>query len=244
MSGHSHFRTIKHKKELEDQKRGQIFSKLSRLISIAAAKGADPDKNSALKQALEEAKKFNMPKENIERAIKRGTGQLKDEAELFEVTYETIGPKGEMAILEGITDNKNRALAEVKNILQRNGWKLADQGTLKWMFQKMGSITIDGSNFLQTGKSKEEIELLAIEAGAEDLTWQNNELDIFFAPEKLGEVKENLLKYGFTILEENIILVPNNPLEIPENEKEKYQKLFEQLLDTETIQNIYSNLNI
>jgi len=244
MSGHSHFRSIKHKKELEDRKRGQMFSKIARLITIAAKNGSDPNKNSALRQALEEAKKVNMPKENIERAIKRGTGELKEEAELFEVSYEAIGPEGEMAILEGITDNKNRALGEVKNILQRYGWKLADQGAVKWLFEKRAYLTINLESEAIKNKSKDELELFLIELGAQDLIYHDNFLDIIINPEDLEAFKEKLKSQNIEIVEENIGLYAKNSMEVKEEKKEHYQNLFEDLLDTDTVQNIYSNLNL
>jgi YebC/PmpR family DNA-binding regulatory protein len=244
MSGHSHFRSIKHKKELEDRKRGQMFSKIARLITIAAKNGSDPNKNPALRQALEEAKKVNMPKENIERAIKRGTGELKEEAELFEVSYEAIGPEGEMAILEGITDNKNRALSEVKNILQRYGWKLADQGAVKWLFEKRAYLTINLESETIKNKGKDELELFLIELGAQDLIYHDNFLDIIINPEDLEAFKEKLKSHNIEIVEENIGLYAKNSIEVKEEKREYYQNLFEDLLDTDTIQNIYSNLNL
>jgi len=244
MSGHSHFRSIKHKKELEDRKRGQMFSKIARLITIAAKNGSDPNKNPALRQALEEAKKVNMPKENIERAIKRGTGELKEEAELFEVSYEAIGPEGEMAILEGITDNKNRALGEVKNILQRYGWKLADQGAVKWLFEKRAYLTINLESETIKNKGRDELELFLIELGAQDLIYHDNFLDIIINPEDLEAFKEKLKSQNIEIVEENIGLYAKNSIEVKEEKREYYQNLFEDLLDTDTIQNIYSNLNL
>jgi YebC/PmpR family DNA-binding regulatory protein len=244
MSGHSHFRSIKHKKELEDRKRGQMFSKIARLITIAAKNGSDPNKNPSLRQALEEAKKVNMPKENIERAIKRGTGELKEEAELFEVSYEAIGPEGEMAILEGITDNKNRALGEIKNILQRYGWKLADQGAVKWLFEKRAYLTINLESETIKNKGKDELELFLIELGAQDLIYHDNFLDIIINPEDLEAFKEKLKSQNIEIVEENIGLYAKNSIEVKEEKRGYYQNLFEDLLDTDTIQNIYSNLNL
>ena len=245
MSGHSHFKSIKHKKELEDRKKGQMFSKLARVITIAAQKGGrDPEKNPALRQALEEAKKINMPKENIERAIKRGTGELKEESELFEVSYEIIGPEGEMAILEGITDNKNRALGEIKNILQRYNWKLADQGAVRWLFERKGYITINLDSESVKNKDKEELELFLIELGAQDLIYHDNSLDVIVNPEDLESFKEKLKSQNIEIAEENIGLYAKNSIEVKEEKKEHYQNLFEELLDTDTVQNIYSNLNL
>jgi len=136
MSGHSHFSSIKHKKKVTDAKKGKIASKMARLITIAAKeKGGDPETNSKLRMAIEKAKEFNVPKENIEKAIKRGTGQLQG-AKMEEFTYEAYGPAGVALIIEGITDNKNRTLAEIKHILSRFGGKLADSGSVRYLFDK------------------------------------------------------------------------------------------------------------
>lgn len=136
MSGHSHSKKIKHAKELSDKKRGQIFSKMARVISVATKeKGGDPETNSVLRLVIERAKGFNMPKENIERAIKKGTGELKGEI-LESITFEAYGPGGIAIIIEGITDNKNRALGEIKQILNQNGGKLVGEGAVKWMFER------------------------------------------------------------------------------------------------------------
>jgi len=139
MSGHSHFSTIKHKKAATDAKRGKIFSKISRLISVAAKeKGGDPDSNPKLRVAINKAQQANMPKDKIEHAIKRGTGQLEG-VNIEEITYEAYGPAGVALIIEGITDNKNRTLAEIKNILNKFGGKLAETGSVKYMFERQGN---------------------------------------------------------------------------------------------------------
>lgn len=183
MSGHSHFASIKHKKEITDQKRGKIFSKLSRQISVAAReKGGETSTNPALKVAIERAKEFNLPKENIERAIKKGTGELEG-AKLESVLFEAYGPGGIAIIIEGITDNKNRTLGEIKQILNQNGGKLAGEGAVRWMFERK---------------------------------------------EKEGRL-EWLAKYE---------------MEIAEKDKETCQRLFEDLDESEAVQEIYSNLKI
>ncbi len=137
MSGHSHFSTIKHKKEITDARKGKVFSKMAKMIAIAARKGGDPEMNPALRLVIEKAKSANMPKENIQRAIRRGTGEDK-EARLEEVTYEAYGPNGTPLIIETITDNKNRTLSEIKNILNNHGAKLAGAGSVKYLFDKKG----------------------------------------------------------------------------------------------------------
>ena len=155
MSGHSHFKTIMHKKGVEDAKRGKIFSKLSRLISVAAREGGgDPAANSKLRLAIEQAKNDNMPKDNIERAIKKGTGNLEG-AKLEEITFEAYGPGGIAVIIEGITDNKNRTLGEIKQVLSQNNGKLAGGGSVKWLFERKGVIIVDSESQTEELKDKE-----------------------------------------------------------------------------------------
>lgn len=137
MSGHSHFSTIKHKKEITDSRRGKIFSKMAKIISIAAHKGGDPDINSSLRLAIDKAKKVNMPNDNIQRAIKRGTGEDKS-TQLEEITYEAYGPNATALIIETITDNKNRTVSEIKHILSNHNGKMAESGSVKYMFNKQG----------------------------------------------------------------------------------------------------------
>jgi YebC/PmpR family DNA-binding regulatory protein len=161
MSGHSRWSNIKHRKEASDAKRGKIFSKISRLISVAAKeKGSDPETNPKLRMAIEQARQFNMPKDNIERAIKRGTGQLEG-ANMEEVLYEAYGPAGVALIIEGITDNKNRTLAEVRHILNKFGGKLAESGSVRYMFDKKGNEWIPKYPIeIIDQKTKEQLEKL------------------------------------------------------------------------------------
>ncbi|MCD6232991.1 YebC/PmpR family DNA-binding transcriptional regulator [bacterium] len=242
MSGHSHWAGIKHKKSLEDQKRGKIFSKLARQITIAAKEGANPDTNPKLRQALEEAKSFNLPKDNIEKAIKRGTGEIEGK-KLTEASYEALGPGGVAIIIEAITDNKNRTLLEIKQILQKHGGKLTQSGSLKWQFKRKGVITIEFSGE-NPEKSKEDLELKAIEAGAEDIWQQKNSnlLDVYTKPEELEKVKENLKSQGIKIKSASLDWVPNQEIEVSEKDKISLEKLFEELDENDAVQDIYSNL--
>jgi len=160
MSGHSHSKTIKHRKDAVDAKRGKIFSKISRLISVAAKeKGGDPETNPKLKLAIEKAKSSNMPKDNVEKAIKRGTGQLEG-IKIEEFVYEAYGPAGTALIIEGITDNKNRTLAEIKNILSRFNGKLANSGSVKYLFDKKGEDWLAKYPLEIDLKTKEQVEKL------------------------------------------------------------------------------------
>ncbi len=250
MSGHSHAKTILHKKQITDQKRGKIFSKLARQISVAVKeKGKDPETNSALRLVIEKAKSMNMPKDNIERAIKRGTGALEGE-KLEEVIYEAYGPNSIAIIIEGITDNKNRALGEIKQILSQHQGKLAGSGSVKWMFERKGVITADREPnkvaSLPQGKqrteSKEELELKVIEAGAEDIYWQDDILDIYTKPEELEKVKKNLQEKGIKVESASLDWVAKSLVNLEEKNKQAAEKLFEALDESETVQNIYSNL--
>jgi len=239
MSGHSHFSTIKHKKAITDQKRGQIFSKLARKITIAAReKGGDPKANPSLRLAIDQARAFNMPSKNIERAIERGTGELEAEV-LQEVVCEAYGPAGIAVIIEAITDNKNRTLNEIKQILNQNNGKLADPGSVKWLFERKGVVTIEE----EVLEDKEDLELKAIEAGAEDLYWHDeNTLDVYSKIEDLEKVKENLQNQGVKIGPASLDWVAKNEIEIEEKDKKSCQKLFEALDENDGVQEIYSNL--
>jgi len=244
MAGHSHFKSIKYKKEIEDTKRARIFSKLSRLIAITAReKGGNPETNPALRMAIERAKAFNMPQENIERAIKRGTGALEEGMKLENLVLEGIAPNGVAIVMEAVTDNRNRTLAEIRHLLERGGGKLASGGVL-WMFKKKGCITIDPKQQSQDLK-KEDLELIAIESGAEDIKWAQGVLEVYTSPEQLEEVKENLEKRNIKIEEVSLDWVPKEEVEIKDQEsKQKIMNLFEALDEHPDIQEIYSNLKM
>jgi YebC/PmpR family DNA-binding regulatory protein len=242
MSGHSHAKTIRKQKEATDQKRGQIFSKMARLISVAVREGgSNPETNSKLRLAIETARSYNMPNDNIERAIKRGTGEV-DEAKLEEVAYEAYGPGGIAMIIEGITDNKNRSLGEVKQILNQYNGKLAGEGSVRWMFEKKGCVTINTQDEALAGKNKEDLELLVIEAGAQDIFWHDEELDIYVEIEDLDKLKKGLEEKGIKIDSVSLDWKPKEMLDINEKEKESCLKLFEALDASDTVQEIYSNL--
>ena len=240
MSGHSHFSSIKRKKEITDQKRGQIFSKLSREISIVAReKGGDPETNSSLRIVIEKAKNFNLPKENIEKAIKRGTGELAD-AKLESVLFEAYGPGGIAIIIEGITDNKNRTLGEIKQILNQHNGKLAGEGSVKWLFERKGCLTIN----LKEDKSKEELESMVIEAGAEDVHWKGDFLDVYTKLEELEKVKKNLEEKEVKIDSTSLDWVAKEEISLNEGDKASCQKLFEALDENDSVQEIYSNIEL
>ncbi len=237
MSGHSHFKTVKATKDANDAKRGKIFSKLARVITIAVKeKGPDIIINSQLRSAIEKAKEFNMPKENIERAIKKGTGELAGE-NLEEVSFEAFGPGGIALIIEGITDNKNRTISDVKTILSKFGSKMAGGGAVRWMFERRGFIKLN-----YEGKSKEGLELLAIEAGAQDIKKQDSTLEIYTKPEELEKIKKLLEDRQLKVESASLEWIAKEEVTIDDKEKETAQKLFDALDENDAIQDIYSNL--
>lgn len=242
MSGHSHFKTIKYRKETTDKKRGQIFSKLSRAISIAAKeKGGDPLVNPVLRLAIEKAKGYNMPKDNIERAVKKGTGELAGES-LETVVFEFFAPGGAAVIVEGITDNKNRALGEIKQILNKYNAKLANEGAVKWMFEQKGCIVVEREEQNKNFTSRENLEIAAIEAGAQDFQSQNSEFYIYTIPENLNQTRNNLEEQGIKIESVYLEWITKEEVEPDSKNKELYEHLFESLDELDSVQEIYSNL--
>ncbi len=243
MSVHLHWSSIKHQKGAADQKRGKVFSKLSQEISVAAKeKGGDPETNSVLRIVIERAKKFNLPKENIERAIKRGTGELEG-VKLESVVFEAYGPGGIALIIEGITDNRNRTFSEIKQILNQNNGKLANEGSVKWLFEKKGCLTLNFESY-KDSKDKEDLGLSAIEAGAEDIYWHNNALDIYTRPEGLEKVKKNLEEKEVQVETASLDWVAKEEIEVDEKTREACEKLFESLDENDAVQEIYSNLKL
>jgi len=239
MSGHSHFKTVAATKNANDAKKGKIFSKMARVITIAVKeKGSDTSSNIQLKAAIEKAREFNMPKENIERAIKKGTGELAGE-NLEEVSFEGFGPGGISIVIEGITDNKNRTIGEVKGILSQHGGKMAGEGAVKWMFERKGSIVVNCE-----GKPKEELELIAIEAGADDIVKNNDTLNVYTKPEDLEKVKKTIEEKQLKIESASLEWTAKEELSVSDKEREAAQKLFEVLDENEAIQDIYSNLKM
>jgi YebC/PmpR family DNA-binding regulatory protein len=239
MSGHSHFKTVAATKNANDAKRGKIFSKIARVITIAVKeKGKDPSVNPGLKSAIEKAREFNMPKENIERAIKKGTGELAGE-DLEEVSFEGLGPGGMAIIIDGITDNKNRTLGEIRSILTQYDGKIAGEGAVRWMFERRGIVLVKPGDM-----PKETAELEVIEAGADDVAWQDASLEIYTKPESLDAVKKALEEKGLKPEEFSLGWFAKEEISLDEKAKEKAQKLFEALDENDAVQDIYSNAKV
>ncbi|BFT94282.1 MAG: YebC/PmpR family DNA-binding transcriptional regulator [Minisyncoccus archaeiphilus] len=238
MSGHSHWSTIKYKKEMMDSKRSKIFSKLAKEISIAARDGgSDMTFNPRLRTIVDKARDANMPSDNIDKAIKKGAGELEG-CTYEEFSIEAYGPDGTALIIDGITDNKNRSFGEIKLILNQRGGKMVEGGGIKWMFDKKGVIMID-----KQSRDKEDLELLAIESGADNFDWGEEYMTIYTKPEELDKVKNFFIDNQIKPKEANLEWVAKELVQGTETTQEKFQKLYEALDDHDDVQNIYTNLN-
>jgi len=249
MSGHSKWSQIKHKKGITDQKKGQLFSKLSKKISIAAKSGPDPSTNYRLQTAVEEARAVNMPKDNIERAIKKSSD--KNAAELRELFIQGIGPASIAVVVEAITDNTNRTINEVRGIFIKNNIRVADAGSLDWMFDKRGIIkaitalkdkTTAPEEKGEVSLLDENIELQLIEAGAEDIKRDETEFSIICLPENIQNIKSALAELGFSTEYAQIELVAKNKIAINDKDKLNLEKLFEELDMHDDVESVYSNI--
>lgn len=240
MSGHSKWAQIKRQKQTTDAKRGTLFTKLSNVIALAARQSKDPETNFKLRLAIEQARAANMPRDNIERAIRRGTGELKG-ANLEEITYEAYGPGGIGLVIEVLTDNKNRALSYLKHLLSQYGGRLGESGSVRWMFKPRGVVRI--TNYSSQIKNLENFELKAIEAGVEDIIEENTDLAIYTKPEDLQKVKENLEKEKIKIDYAQIEFVAENKIKVEDEAlKEKIEKLFNELDECLEVVDYYTNL--
>lgn len=242
MSGHSKWSQIKHKKAITDARKGKLFSKISAQISVAAKKGGDPTMNPTLRDMIETARSAGMPKENIERAIKRGTGELGG-AQLEEIRYEAYGPGGTAFIIDVITDNKNRAISEIRSTLTRFGGKLADTGSVMFQFEAKGIITL---NLRQLTTGKEQVQLLAIEAGAEDIDDSDEEvITIYTKPSDLTTVIEYLKANGIVIESGELTLEPKTTTKITDlATAKKTIELARTLDDLDDVSNLSTNFEV
>ncbi len=244
MSGHSHAKTVKHKKDLDAKKRGKAFSKMARLISVAVKEGGpNPEMNAKLRMAIDTAHSYNMPNDNIERAIKRSSGELPGE-KLEEILFEAYGPGGIAFLIDGITDNKNRALGEIKKILNQYNGKLVGEGAIRWMFERKGCISVNLKGQEEKLQNKESLELVGIEAGAEDIGWRDDNLDIYVSVENLEKTKKALEEKGVKIESSNLEWKSKETIILEEKEGSSCLKLFEALDENDNVQDIYSNIKL
>jgi YebC/PmpR family DNA-binding regulatory protein len=237
MSGHSKWSTIKHKKAATDAKRGKVFTRIAKEITIAARNGGgDPETNNALRLMISKAKAANMPKDNIEKAIKRGTGELAG-GELIEVTYEVYAPHGIGLLVETVTDNRNRAIADIRHTVSKYGGNMADAGSVAWQFTRKGYIGITSE------VDEDELFLIAADAGAEDIEF-GEITEIFVDLEDFQSVQLALEEAEITMDEANVIYDPNNAMELPQDQAMQVMNLIEKIEDLDDVQNVYSTLEV
>jgi YebC/PmpR family DNA-binding regulatory protein len=237
LSGHSKWSTIKHQKAVADQRRGKLFSKISKAISVAAKEGrsADPEANPRLRLAMEQARAVNMPKENIKRAIERGIGKGKGSG-LETITYEGFGPEKVAVVIECVTDNKNRTGAEIKSFFERKGGHLGAPGSANYLFKKKGLILV------KKAAEAEKQMLQLIDLGIEDVEEEKELIEIYTRPEELEAVKKKIAELGFDIQEASLTLKPTTPLSLEDEEKKnKVLSFLKQLDDFDDVQKIYCN---
>lgn len=240
MAGHSKWSNIKHRKGAQDAKRGKLFTKLGKELTIAAKEaGGDPNFNPRLRLAIDKAKAANMPKDNLERAIKKGTGEL-DGVDYMEIRYEGYGPEGTAFIVEVVTDNKNRSASEVRATFSRRNGNLGTDGAVSWMFQRKGEIIVGAE-----GVDADELMMAALEAGAEDVKEEDGEFTVLTDSADCNTVAEGLKKAGYNVTEAEVAMIPDNKVQITDLETaKKVMALYEGLDDLDDVNDVYSNFDI
>lgn len=239
MSGHSKWSSIRHKKGITDARRGKIFSKLIKEITVTARLGGgDPAANPRLRTAIQAAKSENMPKDNIERAIKKGTGELEG-VNYEEIVYEGYGPGGAAVFIESLTDNKNRAVADIRHILSKAGGNLGAAGCVAWMFDKKGYIVVENDAVDENALME-----IAIEAGAEDVREDDSNYEIITAPQDFESVKAAIDKESIPCIAAEITMLPQSTVNLQGKEADQMVKLMETLEDSEDVQKVYTNADI
>ncbi len=240
MSGHSKWHTIKHKKGALDAKRGKIFTKLIKEITVAARVGGsgDVDQNARLRKVVTDAKGMNMPNDTIDRAIKRGTGELEG-VNYDEITYEGYGIGGVAVLVETMTDNRNRTVAEIRHLFSKNGGNMGEAGSVAWMFDKKGYIVVD-----KEAKSEDELFEIAIEAGADDMQTEGDVFEIYTAPENFDAVHDAIKSAGIDPQAAEISMIPQNFIALTGDDARKMLKLYEALDDNDDVQKVYANFDI
>ena len=239
MSGHSKWATIKHKKAATDAKRGKIFTRLIKEITVAARHGGgDVETNPRLRGAVNAAKAENMPADNIKRAVQRGTGELPG-VTYEEVTFEGYGPKGVALIVEVATDNRNRTVSEIRHLLSRNGGNMGESNSVAWMFRKRGSISVP-----KAAASEDQLMGIVLDAGAEDLRDDGEQWEVVCMPESFDAVLEALKKANIEVIASEVTMLPQNYIKLEGKEALSMVRLIEALEDHEDVQHVYSNFDI
>ncbi len=240
MSGHSKWSTIKRKKGALDAKRGKVFTKLIKEITLAARLGgSDIEGNARLRQAVMAAKEVNMPKDNIERAIKKGTGELEGGTHWEEVTYEGYGPGGVAVLVEVLTDNKNRTVAEIRHIFSKHGGNLGENGCVSWMFEKKGNIVIDKKDC-----DEDALMEVSLDAGAEDVRSDDGEYQVITDPESFEAVKNAIERQNIKYIDAKITMISTNTVKLEGAKAEQMLKFMEKMEDNDDVQNVYANFDI
>jgi YebC/PmpR family DNA-binding regulatory protein len=240
VSGHSKWSSIKHKKGAADAKRGKLFSKLSRAIIVAAKEGGpDPAGNLALQNAIEKARSYSMPKDNIERAIARGSGQDSDAGAFETIVYEGYGAGGIAVMVEALTDNRNRTASEVRHLFAKNDGNLGETGGVAWLFERRGVVLVDGS------ADEDELMLAAADGGADDIERDGSSWQITSAPEQLAAVRAAVEAAGFTADSAELTMIPKTTIEVDdESQAKKILRLVDALEDNDDVQEVYANFDI
>jgi YebC/PmpR family DNA-binding regulatory protein len=241
LSGHSKWSSIKHKKGAADAKRGKLFSKLTRAIIVAAREGGpDPAGNLALQNAVEKARSYSMPKDNIDRAIAKGSGADSDTSQFETVVYEGYGPSGVAVIVESLTDNRNRTAAEVRHAFAKHDGNLGTSGAVLWLFERRGVVLVDAA-----GADEDELTLAAAEGGAEDVVRDGSTFQVTSAPEDLSAVREAIESAGFTIESAELTMVAKTIVEVEdESDAKKILRLIDELEDNDDVQEVFANFDI
>ena len=236
MSGHSKWSQIKRQKGATDAKRGQLFTKLGREITVAAKHGGpDPESSPRLRLAIDRARDANMPKDNIERAIQRATG-AGAEAQLEEIVYEGYGPGGIAILVEALTDNRNRAVSDIRNVFARGGGSLGEAGSVAWQFETRGVITLDAN-----GRDPEELALLAIDSGADDVQVDSGSVEVYARPESLTEVRQKLADAEVPVASAEVMKVPKSTVALDARQAEQVLRLLDRLDELDDVQRVSSN---
>ena len=241
MSGHSKWSSIKHKKGAADAKRGKLFSKLSRAIIVAAKEGGgDPSGNLSLQNAIEKAKSYSMPKDNIDRAIAKGSGADADASSFETVVYEGYGPSGVAVIVEALTDNRNRTASDVRHTFAKNDGNLGGSGAVSWLFERRGVVLVPAE-----GTDEDELTLAAAEGGADDVVRDGSSYQVLSAPENLAAVREAIEAAGFAIDSAELTMLPKTTVEVGnEGDAKKVLRLMDELEDNDDVQDVYANFDI
>jgi YebC/PmpR family DNA-binding regulatory protein len=241
LSGHSKWSSIKHKKGAADAKRGKLFSKLARAIIVAAKEGGgDPANNLALQNAIEKARSYSMPKDNIDRAIAKGSGADSDTSTFESIVYEGYGPSGVAVIVEALTDNRNRTAGEVRHTFAKNDGNLGTSGAVAWLFERRGVVLVAAD-----GVDEDELTLAAAEGGADDVTLDGSSFQILSAAESLAAVREAVEAAGFTIENAELTMLPKTTVEVAdEADAKKVLRLMDQLEDNDDVQDVFANFDI